>query len=518
MRDELERNMKELKADAFDRPFFINYTLLDEHSVQISATLGALMNSIETDNRAALSIRLLVGDYEFNDESLDNNLFSPPQANEIGLPLGDDYLGVRRSLWISTDNVYRSASRQFAKNKEMLKEQNKPLAELPHRSFAKVPPSKVDITAPEVKFDKAATEDYLRKLSAVFADYNKIEDSNVSFFFRRGYRYLVNSEGSMNRTPVSTVSLVIGAGFRTPEGEFVFDNVQHHYATPELPPLETMIAEVKTMAEGMIASASAPVFQEEYSGPVLFTGEPVAHLFLTQLFSGEDNLIANNNIQNLKGFRYESTASLDTKIGKPVFAETMTVKATPRMKKYGDIPLLGSFDTDDEGVVPADETVLIENGVLKTMLNDRTIVKPGQVSNGLGDGPGVVSVTFKTTVVSADLKGRLIALAKKEGLEYGLLVKNSSSVGMRFVDVYKVYVSDGREELVRQATLKDLSQRSFRKISDVSKETGVHHINRGREVVSVICPEGVLLSEVEFGGSSLPTLKEEDYVPSPLKK
>lgn len=518
MRDEIERSMKELKSENFDKPFFINYTLLDEHSVQISATLGALMNSVETDNRAALSIRLLVGDYDFNDESLDNNLFSPPQANEISLPLDDDYLGIRRSLWISTDNVYRSASRQFAKNKEMLKEQNKPLSELPHRSFAKVAPSRIDILLPESKFDKAATEDYVRKLSAVFAEYDQIEDSNVSFFYRAGYRYLVNSEGSMNRTPVSIMSLVVGAGFRTSEGEFVFDNIQHHYATPDLPPVESMIAEVKAMAETMIATASSPVFHDEYTGPVLFTGQPAAQLFVTQLFSGEDNLMANNNIQNLKGLRYESNASLDTKLGKPVFAEGMTVKAVPKLKKYGDVALLGSFDADDEGVVPADETVLIENGILKTMLNDRTITKPGQVANGLGDGPGVLSVSFKTTVPAADLKAKLISQAKKEGLDYAVMVKNSSSLGMRFLDVYKVYVDDGREQLVRQATMKDLSQRSFKKISDVSKETGVHHINRGRELISVICPEAILLPEVEFEGSALPTLKEEDYVPSPLKK
>jgi len=105
MRDEMERNMKELKADGFDKPFFINYTLLDETSWQMNATLGALVSSLESKNRAALSIRLLVGDYEFNDESLDNNLYSQPQANEMNLPLDDDYLGIRRSLWISTDNV-----------------------------------------------------------------------------------------------------------------------------------------------------------------------------------------------------------------------------------------------------------------------------------------------------------------------------------------------------------------------------------------------------------------------------
>lgn len=517
MRDELERNMKELKADGFDRPFFLNYSILDQHNVQITATLGALMSSVERDNRAAQSIRLLVGDYDFNDESLDNNLFSQPQANELSLPLDDDYLGIRRSLWISTDNVYRNASRQFAKNKEMLKEQNKPLAELPHRSFAKVPPSKIDISLPEFKFDKSATEDYVRRLSAVFAGYRTIQQSNVSFFCRWGYRYLVNSEGSINRIPDLSMSLRVGAGFRTSTGEFVVDNIHHNYATIELPPIEAMIAEVKAMAERMIASGSSPVFREEYSGPALFIGQPVAQLFVSELFGGEEGLAANNNIQSLTGYRYESN-SLDAKIGKPVFADGMTVKAMPKLKKYGDVTLLGSFEVDEEGVVPADETVLIENGVLKVLMNDRTIVNAGQVANGLGDGPGVVSVTFKTSLPAVDLKARLIAQAKKEGLEYGLIIRERDA-GMRVMDVWKVYVDDGREELARQASMKSLSQRSFRKISDVSGEVAVHNISSGaRSLISVICPEAVLLSEVEFESTGFPTIEEEEYVPSPLKK
>jgi hypothetical protein len=356
-------------------------------------------------------------------------------------------------------------------------------------------------------------------VSAVFGDYKQIENSNVGFFYRKGFRYLVNSEGSMNRVPVSLVTLAIGAGFRTPEGEFIFDNIQHSYLTPDLPPLATIIAEVKAMAEVMIKSASAPVFREEYTGPVMFSGQHTAQLFVSHLFGGEESLVANNTIQNLKGFRYETSGSMDAKIGKPLYAEGMTVKALPKMKKYGEVTLLGSFEVDDEGVVPADETILVENGVLKTLMNDRTIVKPGQLANGLGDGPGVVSIAFKTTWPVIDLKAKLIAQAKKEGLDYALLVKSASALGgTRMMDVYRVYVDDGREELVRLASMKDLSKRNFKKISSASKEVGVHHITRGGQIISVICPEAVILDEAEFTGSNLPTLKEEEYVPSPLKK
>ena len=523
MRDELERNMKELKSDGFEKPFFINYSLLDATTFQATATLGALMQSTESKARTALSIRLLVGDYDFNDESLDNNLFSQPRANEIELPIDDDYLGIRRSLWISTDNVYRNASRQFAKNKEMLKEQNKPLAEVPHRSFEKVSPSKISIEAPEVKFDRKATEDYIRKVSAVFAEYSEITASNVNFYYTSGYRYLVNSEGSTNKVPAVVVQLSIDAAFQTTSGEFIFDEAVYRYSTPQLPPVETMMENVKKMASALVVRSKAPAFHEEYIGPVLFEGDFLAQTISDQLFSGEDNLIANNNIPSLKGLRYEPTNSMDTKVGKAVFAEGMTLKATPKLKKYGDQELFGSFEVDDEGVVPADETVLIENGVLKALLNDRTNVKPDQVANGFGAGPGVVSISFRNTIPESSMKAKLIEQAKKEGLEYALIVKHGLLMGQQMglavmANVYKIYVADGREELVRQTSVKHMSQRNFRKVIAASKETGAYHVTGIGSIISVIGPKAIIFEEVEVGTSDMPTMKEEEYVPSPLKK
>jgi predicted Zn-dependent protease len=522
MRDEMERNMKELKADGFEKPFFLNYALLDATGYQITASLGSLIHSVEIKNRAATSVRLLVGDYEFNDESLDNNLFSQPQGNAIELPLDDDYLGIRRSLWITTDNVYRNASRQFAKNKELLKEQNKPLAEVPHRTFAKVVPSKIDIELPDVKFDRTATEDYIRKVSAVFTELaskdQRFRGSQVSFFYQRGYRYLVNSEGSMNRVPVTLVRFEISASLRTPEGESIFENYLQWYPTPELPAIEKIIGEAKKLSDRLIERAKAPLFDEEYVGPVAFEGREVAELFIAELSAGEDNLVATNNIPSLKGFSMEPKTSIDSKVGKPIFAEGLTVKAQPKMKKYNDHVLLGSFEVDDEGVVPADETILIENGVLKTLMNDRTLVNATQVANGLGDGAGVAMITFKNVVPVATIKSKLIEQAKKEGLEYGLLVKEGPETGASFMDVYKVYVADGREELVRQASMKDISQRNFKKVLAASKEDAVHNTSRGGAILSVICPQTVLFEEVEFSGANFPRMKSEEYVSSPLKK
>ncbi|MEJ0031815.1 MAG: hypothetical protein WDO15_16205 [Bacteroidota bacterium] len=88
--------------------------------------------------------------------------------------MDDDYLGIRRSLWVSTDNVYRGASRQFARNQQTVKEKNKPLSEVPHRSFAKTASSKVDIEAQPMNIDKKAVEEYVRKVSAVLSEFKNL--------------------------------------------------------------------------------------------------------------------------------------------------------------------------------------------------------------------------------------------------------------------------------------------------------------------------------------------------------
>lgn len=519
MIDELDRSMKELRLEGHDAPFFINYTLTDQTSTKIFASLGALIASSETPQRTKTSIRVLVGNYDFNDESLDNNLFSPSQANEIALPLDDDYLGIRRSFWISTDNVYRNATRQFKKNQETLKEQNKQLSELPHRSFAKTPVSKVNVVGAQTTFERSEVENYVRALSAIFKSYPEIQNSGVAFGYDRGHRYQVNSEGSINRTPIGIAIISISAQMKTPDGEMPFAEFKRLYSTPAaMPPLAEMKKEVTAMIENLIQSAKAKVFNEEYSGPVLYEGPAVADVMIASLFGGEESLDASNNIPNLKGLRYDENMGIDSKVGKPLFAKGMTVKAQPKLRRYNGVELLGSFEVDDEGVEPAEELTLVENGVLKNLLNDRTLVKAGQHANGLGSGPGVVSVTFASGVKMTDLKIKLITLAKQQGLDYAIIVRESfGSYGM--VNVYKVNVETGAEELMRAATLSALSLKDFKRIADVSGDMQVQNLAFGSAgLMSAIVPKGILLEEVEVGISRMPLLKEEEYVSSPLHK
>src|SRR5258705_10694406 len=82
MQDELAHNMNELKLPGFEKPFFMLYSVTDQKRGIVFASLGALVNSSESHQRFKSNTRILVGDYSFNDESLEDNLLSSPSARD----------------------------------------------------------------------------------------------------------------------------------------------------------------------------------------------------------------------------------------------------------------------------------------------------------------------------------------------------------------------------------------------------------------------------------------------------
>lgn len=181
MQDELNRNMKELKLPNYDKPFFIMYGITDQKTYSITSTLGSILQSSEHPLRFRSNTRILVGDYSFNDESLEDNLSSPGTALDISLPLDDDYFGIRRSLWSSTDKVYRDAARHFLKHQQTLKESGKSLADIPHRSFGKGKAITLLSNLRPYPLDKLTWEAKIKKLSAIFLKHPSILYSTVFF-------------------------------------------------------------------------------------------------------------------------------------------------------------------------------------------------------------------------------------------------------------------------------------------------------------------------------------------------
>lgn len=519
MKDEMKRSM-EMRETGYDKPFFISYGLADIKSYSIYATLGAIVQSEESGNRAK-SMRVLVGDYAFNDESLDNNTYSEPSGAEIQLPSDDDYAGIRRAFWTTTDAVYRGAAQKYRKHQRTLKEQQKKLEDLPHRTFAQVPV--INRIAPMVpnEFDKTQLEDYCRKVSGVFKEYPGMESSDVMMNVLNGRDYFINSEGTVVVRPYRLAVLQCRAELKSGHGEPITESIVHYAATPAgFPKVDDMVAAAKKMAVKLQTIVTSPSLEEEYSGPVLFMGSAAANVLSSTLFSYRETLVATNDIASATDMRPESTSLLDTRVGKLVIDNSLTIKARPTLTKYGDITLLGSYEVDEEGVEPPKELTLVENGILKNMLNDRTLTREGQIANGHAGGPAVIEVTSGRTVAESALKQSLISLAKSEGLPYAIIIRESGDVRGNMAEVWKVDLETGMETLLRPAQVKKLSFKDLRKIAGASSVQQAHNVPAGEgSLTSVISPSALLLERIDVTPLRLPYIEDDVvYITSPLAK
>lgn len=526
LQDEMERNMKELKVPEYEKPFFMLFGVKEVKTSTVAATLGSLTNSVYKLNRFKTNTRILVGDYDFNDESLEDNLYSQPTAIEIELPVDNDYWGIRRAFWSTVDKVYRDAARHFDNHKKTLKEFGKKLEEVPHRSFAKGKPVRMVSSLTPYQYDKQVWEDKVRRLSALFLKSANIQNSVVVVQYNEGYQYLVSSEGTVARLPFQRASFITFCQTKSEEGEFDFDQITYEVSSLEkLPDEEKLAAEIEAMVKRMETKSENSKFEDEYTGPVLLMGSAVVDLFQATLFNGKESIVANDNIAKLTGYQYNNERNnADAKIGKVIFNELITIKAKPTLKTYNGVELFGSYAMDDEAMVPADELVVVEKGVLKQLLNNRTITHPSQVANGFSSGPGVLEIVLNLQDSEKALKEKLISQAKKDGLEYALIVREENRGGNSSRNIYKVYVQDVREELIRNANVNLHDSKLLRKIMGATATYTAHNAGgsmadeENGQSISYIVPTAVLLEEADAASFPMPTLKEEQYVSSPLVK
>jgi TldD protein len=141
----------------------------------------------------------------------------------------------------------------------------------------------------------------------------------------------------------------------------------------------------------------------------------------------------------------------------------------PTVSSVDGRPVVGHYVLDDEGVRPQ-RVSLIENGKLVSYLTGRQPIRDFPASNGHARGPatagpgafpGNLILTSTDPQPDASLKSKLIDMAKQRGLPYALYVE---TMGPRSDPrlIYRVYVSDGHEELVRGAVFGDLDVRALR--------------------------------------------------------
>ncbi len=533
MNDELVRS-KTLQLNNLDKPYFIQYAVGDNQQFAISASLGGIINSSSIHLRQPV-LQVRVGDYTFDNT---NSVYS--QSARFGLfPIDDDYRTMRGNLWLWTDALYKGSADQITRKRAILREIADP-DKTP--DFAHAPAVQLlQPLPPDPGFQETQWQNALRKASAVFSNFQSITASNIRLRVISSTYRLINSEGTVVRTPQQLSDITIVSSALAGDGSRVWN---HAFLTALLPS-QLPGADALTAVAGRTATetrnlAEAPA-AEDYAGPVLFAGEAAAEMVAQTL---TDTLRLPRKPLSPPGANDPEARVIDSvwagRIGSKVLPDWLSLVDDPLQQRAGDQILVGHYDVDDEGVL-AQRVSLVEKGVLKAFLLSREPVRTFDASNGHGRLPGgygnaspVIGNLFvqATGGVSEDqLKAQLLEKVKSAGLKFGLIIRKidfPSTSNLQELEalarqlqksgfartlnapilVYKAY-PDGHEELVRGLRFREFSAKDLRDIAAAGNHPFVlNYVNNGSSfnlagfgsdatTSSVICPS-LLFDNVEL--------------------
>ena len=512
MRDELSRS-RNLKVLSLEGPYYIDYSIDDMRGFEVSASLGGLV-SVRHSQQRLPDIDVRVGDYKFDNTNYAGSGYHFGTHYDIErYPLENAYGVLRRFLWLETDSAYKSAVEAIARKRAALKNVS---AGEQLDDFAKAEPVKKILEIRHSPLDEDAWAARVRALSALFAAYPAVKSSAVELSASETAHYFMNSEGTEVRVPQRVIYLIARADAQAPDGMLMHSAAifqsRDFGRMPADPELRRAIA---ALAESLSALAGAPK-GDDYSGPVLFEGAAAAQLFAEVL--GSNLSLARRPVMDPGRNGGVPVSEFEGRQGVRILPEWFDVVDDPTQTEWRGRPLFGSYEVDNEGVVPQPLT-LVEKGVLKTFLLTRQPMQGFQGSNGRARLPGSFGgstaslsnlfVRSTQTTSLAELKKKLIEMCGQRNKPYGMIVRKMdfpSSAAFEEVRrmvadsarsgaaghpvsapvlAYRIY-PDGREELVRGLRFRDLSARSLKDILAAGDDTNVFEFLNSRAPFATI--------------------------------
>jgi predicted Zn-dependent protease len=463
MLTELDRSMSQLQLPGFAKPFFIQYRIEDVNDYQTKAEYGATEGGSRTHQRIA-RITVRVGDYK-----TDSSGGRGDGALEL-TSLNDDPIALRSSLWAGTDQAYKTALAAYAQKQAELKQvQTAPQQD----DFSKEKPV-ISLAEPEnLKLDEAhwvertaQTSGLYRTDPSVKAGQRDVQYSNSEFHGRVTTTWLVNSEGAIVRKSSSQYQEAIAVGTQAADGmrlDRSYGSTGNSLADLDAP--EAFDKHALKLIASLTDLRKAPVVEEEYHGPVLFSADAGADTMRT-LLAGPVTAT-----RPKLGTEARTNGVYSSSYHAKVLPYYMDVVDDPGLKSFNGKGLLGSYAIDDEGV-PAQAVTLVTGGTLENYLIGREPVKDLPQSNGHGRAGvtgaprpsiGVLKVTAKDGLSDSDLNKKLLDMVKDRGLKNVYFVETLGGEVPRLL--YRITPDGtpaGKRELVRGAQLDDLDQRALR--------------------------------------------------------
>lgn len=509
MRAELDRSKSQLKMEQVAAPYYVEYRIDDLDQYNAEAAFGALRSDLRFRMRF-VRVVVRIGDYK------QDSYFSQGKGTVDFMPLDNDMLALRHQLWLATDRAYKAAAESLTAKQSQLKQLT---VDQPVDDFAHADPVQSIGPLATLEFDPEPWKRMIQDASALYKGDPAIESFESSANFQAVNRYFVNSEGTVVRSGQTFYDMTIDASTQAEDGmSLARDSGFKATTMKELPSASDFVARATKLATSLKELRAAPVTEEEYRGPVLFSADAAAAVFADLV--GENVLGQKPEL----GKNSRTTGSFAASYKTRVLPDFLSVVDDPSLSSYGGQTLLGHYAIDDEGV-PAQRVSLIEKGMLVNYVIGREPIRDFPTSNGHGRAripnnlPGAslgnLIVTSTPALSKDELKKKLIDLCQQRDLPYCYYVE---TFGSRLTPrlLYKVWTKDGHEELVRGAAFGDLDIRALR--SDLIAAGDESYVdNRLLNIPHSIVAPSILFDELEVKRANQNKEKLPEY-PSPALK
>lgn len=544
--DELTRSIKKLKIEKQTRPYYISYRIEDTYVTEVRAQFGSLVYSGDAHSRDAY-VAVRVGSYELDNSGFvcQTRSMNLIDSDRTALPLDDDYYAIRQALWIVTDGTYKKSLERYARKIATL--QNKPRKDTVP-DFSRV--AKITFFQPVLlhDIDNNYWEEIVERVSGVFKNYPLINESEVSFTARTLTRYFLDTEGNQSRTSQVLSMIEVMAKTQSEDGDPLEHRIGFYGCTPEdLPDVPALITSVQAMAETLSMQVGLKK-EEDYSGPVIFTGQAAAELFFQVLGKGISDpktpLFENEMLAQSASSEFGTLAK---RMGRRVMSDFLSAIDDPTIIAWNKTPLIGHFAIDDQGISSQPVEVVID-GKLLSVLMSRAPTKRIPATNGHARyrdedyGPRYIGMTSNLIITpnehnrTVNLNATMIDICKDYDIPYGIVVTRlmpSKKLTlkdryMRYfqamsgggsedeilstpVIAYKVDVSEQTMTLIRGLDFSDVTTRVLRDIIAVGDEDYVYNFVYRDEhgnayPMSIIAPD-VLVEEMDLEGDDTESRK-----------
>lgn len=534
MQDELDRNMKNLKMEELEQPYYLSYYIDDFQQLEVTATLGQLLDS-RLERGRYLTTDLRVGNWDLDNSNFVSG-FSGFGPSYTSLPVDNDYDAIRNKIYLQTDRVYKDAVETLAKKRAYL--QNRVISDRP-ADHIKFEPNRYLDEPEEFNITPEFFEELARDMTEVFKEYPEIIDSDLRVTASVVNQYMLNSTGSKTLKGDRIYGFQLSMQGRSDDGEELFneDRIVVKDFT-RLPNRDEMISWARQNAQEMSEIIEGDTI-EAYIGPVLFVDDAIGEFF-RQLFAKH---VSNMPSPVFDSDRFERDGSaFANKLRRRVLPSTFNVYNDPTLQKYDNEPLIGSYEIDDAGM-EAVRTQLVEDGKLVNFLigiaptkkvKEPTSSARGSVGGGISAKPAnLIFESSKTSSLEA-MKESLLELAKDIDYDYGLVITRLRDLNSRAgalsgmggrngsegltvpFEAFKLY-ADGRMVPVRGLEFNDVSVRIMRDILEVGDEPYVYDylIGNDYELPATIVAPPILVEEMELKHSQQ-KVKKPPVLPSPL--